>query len=151
MRSPRTIVSGWNKPRIDLRSPLTLATATILVYHLPALVAVALAILFRGLKLLFVGLLLGSGATFLLPGFMTFYAHDGRVEHLKRPDRALRRVLGGGRLYLKAWGIGIVACLLSFSGLLLFGVGFAWTSVWFWQVAAFCFSRVFSEQYDLLA
>jgi hypothetical protein len=138
MRSPRTIVSGWNKPRIDLRSPLTLATATILVYHLPALVAVALAILFRG-------------ATFLLPGFMTFYAHDGRVEHLKRPDRALRRVLGGGRLYLKAWGIGIVACLLSFSGLLLFGVGFAWTSVWFWQVAAFCFSRVFSEQYDLLA
>jgi len=217
MRFLRTIVSGWNKPRIDLRSPLTfrnaflfplqcpgavwgvlvggflllipvlgfalnmgcrlrmvgrmqrglspwpcwreplilwrkglLATVTIVGYHLPALAVLALALLLRRLDLLLLALSFGMAATFLLPGFMTFYAHDGKVEHLKRPDRALFRVLKGGRLYLKAWGIGIVACLLSFTGLLFFGVGFAWTSVWFWQVAAFCFSRVFSEQYDLL-
>lgn len=139
----------WREPRMLWRKGV-LATITILAYHLPALLIVLLALVFRRPSLFVLGLGLGACATFLLPGFMTFYAHDGKTEHLKRPDRALRRVLSGGQLYLKAWGIGIVACLLSFGGLLFFGVGFAWTSVWFWQVAAFCFSRVFSEQYGLM-
>ena len=122
-----------------------------MVYHVPALFCFGLAALLHSPRLLLLSVVLGGLAAFFLPGFMTFYAHDGNLEHVLSPLRAWRRVLSGGTLYLKAWGIGIVGCLLSFTGLLFFGVGFAWTSVWFWQVAAFCFSRVFSEQYDLRA
>ena len=39
--------------------------------------------------------------------------------------------------------------LVSFVGLLGFGVGFAFTSVWFWQVAAFSFATVFTQRFDL--
>lgn len=127
-----------------------LATAAIVLYHIPALIALAVALLGGGWSWVWRAFLLGAGGTFLLPGLMTFYAHDRKVAHLLRPDRALKRVILGGPLYLKAWAIGIAACLLSFTGLLFFGIGFAWTSVWFWQVAAFCFSRVFSHQYQLL-
>jgi hypothetical protein len=28
-------------------------------------------------------------------------------------------------------------------------VGFLFTSVWFWQVAAFCFATVFTQRFDL--
>jgi len=125
------------------------ATAAILGYHLPALLCVGLAWWLGSLWLFCLGVVSGGLATFFLPGFMTFYAYDFDVRHVLSPRVAWGRVLRGGRMYMKAWGIGVCACLLSFGGLLLFGVGFAWTSVWFWQVAAFCFSRVFSEQYGL--
>lgn len=54
-------------------------------------------------------------------------------------------------MYLRAWSIALLALVLSFTGLLAFGVGFAFTSVWFWQVAAISFARVFCEQHRLLA
>lgn len=41
------------------------------------------------------------------------------------------------------------AMALSFLGLLAGGVGFVFTSVWFWQVAAFSFATVFTQRYDL--
>ena len=133
---------GWNRFPHMLRQG-GVATAAILGYHLPALLCLLL-----GWRSTALGL--GALATFFLPGFMTFFAYDGDVQHVVRPVQAWGRVLRGGPEYCKAWGIAIVACLLSFGGLLLAGVGFAWTSVWFWQVAAFCFSRVFSHQYELL-
>jgi hypothetical protein len=37
----------------------------------------------------------------------------------------------------------------SFLGLLVFGVGFLFTSVWLWQVAAFCFATVFTQRFQL--
>jgi hypothetical protein len=140
---------GWADFRGLLRHG-GVATAAIFGYHLPALICLSLAWWWANFWLGGLGLALGALATFFLPGFMTFYAYDFDVRHVLRPLVAWGRVLRGGRFYLRAWGIGICACLLSFGGLLLFGVGFAWTSVWFWQVAAFCFSRVFSEQYGLL-
>ena len=39
--------------------------------------------------------------------------------------------------------------LVSFVGLLGLGVGFLFTSMWFWQVAAFCFATVFTRRFDL--
>jgi hypothetical protein len=39
--------------------------------------------------------------------------------------------------------------LLSFGGLLILGVGFVFTSVWFWQVAAFSFATVFTQRFEL--
>ena len=140
---------GWNHfPDLLLHGGV--ASAAILAYHLPALATLLLAWKLASPTLLLIGLSLGASATFFLPGFMTFYAYDFDFRHVIRPLPALRRVVHGGPVYLQAWAIGICACALSFAGLLLLGVGFAWTSVWFWQVAAFCFSRVFSEQYGLL-
>lgn len=140
---------GWQN-YADLLKHGGVASAAILGYHLPALLCLGLACREESVVLALLGLALGGAATFFLPGFMTFYAYDGDARHVLRAGAAARRVLRGGRAYLKAWAIGICACLLSFLGLLGLGIGFAWTSVWFWQVAAFCFSRVFSEQYGLL-
>lgn len=52
-------------------------------------------------------------------------------------------------MYLKAWLIALSGLVLSFLGLLVFGLGFLVTSVWFWQVAAFGFATTFVEKHDL--
>ena len=59
----------WREPLILWKKGL-LATAAILGYHLPALAALALALLLRRLDFLLLGLALGMAATFLLPGFL---------------------------------------------------------------------------------
>ncbi|HEX2189153.1 MAG TPA: hypothetical protein VHG51_09670, partial [Longimicrobiaceae bacterium] len=86
-------------------------------------------------------------ATLAIPGYMTHYCVAFDVAEIYDPSRALRRVLEGGRAYWKAWAIALSALLLSFLGLLAFGVGFLVTSVWFWQVAGFSFARVFSQRH----
>ena len=48
-----------------------------------------------------------------------------------------------------AWSIALTALILSFGGLLLLGVGFLVTSVWFWQVAGFSFASVFTRAFAL--
>jgi hypothetical protein len=80
-------------------------------------------------------------AVFVLPGGMTWYAAYRDASYLVRPDRALRRAVGGGRAYLKAWGIALAAISLSFLGLAALGVGFLFTSVWAWSVVGYAFSR----------
>lgn len=80
-------------------------------------------------------------AVFSLPGGMTYNAAFNDLTYLYRPDKAFRRARQGGRLYLKAWGIALLAVSLSFLGLLAFGIGFLFTSVWAWQVVGFAFSR----------
>ena len=51
--------------------------------------------------------------------------------------------------YWRTWGVVLCAMFLSFAGLLALGVGFCFTSVWFWQVAAFSFATVFTQRFDL--
>lgn len=77
---------------------------------------------------------------YILPGGMTYNAAFRDMSYLYRPDLAFLRAREGGRLYLKAWGIGLSAILLSFLGLLVLGVGFFFTSVWAWQVVGYAFS-----------
>jgi hypothetical protein len=50
---------------------------------------------------------------------------------------------------LHAWAIALAALLCSFLGLLAFGVGFLFTSVWFWQVAGFSFATAFTNKFRL--
>ena len=66
-----------------------------------------------------------------------------------RGDRALRRCVQGGAGYWHAWAIALTALAVSFLGLLVFGVGFLVTSVWFWQVAGFSFATVFARRFRL--
>lgn len=78
---------------------------------------------------------------FSLPGGMTYNAAFDDISYLYRPDKAFRRAVRGGQLYLKAWCIGLTAIILSLLGLLVFGVGFLYSSVWAWQVVGFAFSK----------
>jgi len=84
-----------------------------------------------------------------VPGFMSHYCLAFDVREIFDPLRALRRVFEGGPAYWKAWGIVLLGLVLSFAGLLALGVGFLFTSVWFWQVAGFSFATVFSQKFGL--
>jgi hypothetical protein len=101
------------------------------------------------LPLLFCGILLFLIAVIAIPGYMSHYCRALDPREIFDPRRALRRVVQGGRAYLHAWAIVLPTMLASFLGLLVFGVGFLWASVWFWQVAAFCFASVFTQRFDL--
>jgi hypothetical protein len=94
------------------------------------------------------GLLLGA-AVLAIPGYMSHYCRELEPREIFDPFRALRRVREGGRLYWRAWRIALTAMILSFLGLLGLGVGFLWTSVWFWQVAGFSFAACFTQTFDL--
>lgn len=80
-------------------------------------------------------------AIFSLPGGMTYNAAFNDISYLYRPDRAFRRAVAGGRAYLRAWLIGASAILLSTLGVVGFGIGFLYTSVWAWSVVGYAFSR----------
>lgn len=148
MQQGERLWPGWNNWSCLLRQG-SVATAAIVFYNIPVLLCIGLAAVFWSWRLLVLSLVIGLFVTFFIPGFMTFYAHDQNLAHVISPWLAWGRVVAGGWIYVRAWGIVCCACFLSFLGLAVFGIGFAWTSVWFWQVAAFCFSRVFSEQYKL--
>jgi hypothetical protein len=85
-------------------------------------------------------LILGILAVYVLPGGMTHNAAYRDMSLLYRPDKALRVAISGGRHYLKAWGIALVAICLSILGLPFFGIGFFYTSVWAWSVVGYAFS-----------
>lgn len=88
-------------------------------------------------------------AVVAIPGFMSHYCKRYDPREIFDPRRALRRVSQGGAAYWRAWSIVLPSMLLSFIGLLGLGVGFAFTSVWFWQTAAFSFASVFTQRFDL--
>lgn len=89
-------------------------------------------------------------ATIAVPGYMTHYCFSLDPREIFNPLQALRRVFDGGFAYWHAWGIALSALLVSFTGLLAFGVGFLATSVWFWQVAGFSFAVVFTRRFQLI-
>lgn len=88
-------------------------------------------------------------ATVAVPGYMSHYCLELDPREIFDPMRAMRRVIEGGMDYWKAWAIILPTMILSFSGLLLLGVGFLFTSVWFWQSAGFSFATVFSQKFTL--
>lgn len=95
------------------------------------------------------GLVLWALAVIAIPGYMSHYCRELDPREIFNPARALRRVVQGGAAYWRAWGVVLCAMSLSFAGLLVLGVGFCFTSVWFWQVAAFSFATVFTQRFDL--
>jgi hypothetical protein len=86
-------------------------------------------------------------ATVAIPGYMTHYCRRLDPTEIFNPVKALRRCIEGGRAYWHAWAIASCALALSLLGLLALGVGFLWTSVWFWQVAGYSFAHVFTQPF----
>jgi hypothetical protein len=124
------------------------AFAAIATYLSPAAAFAALAWFAssRGATSSATGLALFAAVLFLLgvyvlPGGMTYNAAFGDMSYLYRPDKAFRRALSGGGRYLWAWLIALSAVTLSLFGLLVFGVGVFYTSVWAWGVAGYAFSK----------
>ena len=138
---------SWNDYGHLLKSG-TMAFLGMIYYYLPG--TILLLVSCRYLQWLCypaIGLLLL--ATVAIPGYMTHYCRDFDPREIFDPVRAFSRVLQGGLLYWKAWAIALSALALSFLGLLALGIGFAATSVWFWQVAGFSFASVFTQRFSL--
>jgi len=119
------------------------------LYHIPAVLVLAVGYYWEQVYFYWLGAGLWGVATMAVPGYMSHYCKDLDPWEIFDPFRALRRVRQGGLAYWKAWGIALAALGLSFSGLLLGGIGFLWTSVWFWQVAAIGFAQVFTREFGL--
>ncbi|MEX2671334.1 MAG: DUF4013 domain-containing protein [Phycisphaeraceae bacterium] len=122
-----------------------------ILYHSPAIVFGYFAWQNPSPRLIVPALALWALAAIAVPGYMTHYSYTLDPSEIFNPFRALRRVAQGGWLYWKAWLIALTAMLVSFAGLLAFGVGFLITSVWFWQVAAFSFASVFAQRFAMLS
>jgi hypothetical protein len=119
-------------------------------YYAPGLLALYFAVSRHKTFMYAIAVLLLVLSTVAIPGYMTHYCRDYDAREIFNPFRALRRVSQGGREYWKAWAITLTALAISFLGLLLAGVGFLFTSVWFWQVAGFSFASVFSHRFALI-
>ena len=84
-----------------------------------------------------------------IPGYMTYYCIAFDLREIFNPFLALRRCFQMGNYYWKAWFIVVCSLLTSFLGLIGLGIGFLFTSVWFWQVAGFSFACVFTKHYKI--
>lgn len=139
---------AWERPGELLRHG-ALTFAGMVWYGWPGVTLAALGLYFDVPALTVLGGVLWLLAVVAIPGFMSHYCRAYDPREIFDPFRALRRVGQGGAAYWKAWSIVLVAMATSFVGLLAGGVGFAFTSVWFWQVAAFCFASVFTQRFGL--
>lgn len=139
---------AWDRPGELLRHG-AITFAGMVWYGWPGVSLAALGAWLRAPALVVVGVALWALAVVAIPGFMSHYCKDYDPREVFDPRRALRRVAEGGAAYWRAWSIVLPAMALSFAGLLAFGVGFAFTSAWFWQAAAFSFATVFTQRFDL--
>jgi hypothetical protein len=118
-------------------------------YHAPAVICGFLAWRFSVGWLYVVAALLWVIATIAVPGYMSHYCFQFDAQEVFNPFRALSRVFQGRMAYWRAWSIALAGLAISFAGLLALGVGFLFTSVWFWQVAGFSFATVFTQGFGL--
>lgn len=136
---------AWGNP-LQLLKHGVITWLGMLYYYSPGFVLCALASALQTPALYVLALLAFALATIAIPGYMTFYCKAFDVTEIFNPFKALSRVKQGGRAYWHAWGIVCVALAASFLGLLAAGIGFLFTSVWFWQSAGFSFATVFTRQ-----
>ena len=118
-------------------------------YHSPAvmLAFIAWAI---GTPLLYLpAAILWIVATIAVPGYMSHYCVNRDPAEIFNPLKAMRRVFQVGSGYWYAWSIALTSLALSFVGILLFGIGFLFTSVWFWQAAGYSFATQFTKSFEL--
>ena len=139
---------AWNNKRELLRHG-TITFLGMVEYHAPSVVCEALACYLNQPILHAPAIGLWIIATLSVPGYMSHYCFTLDPSEVFNPLRAFRRVFEGGSAYWHAWGIALLGLILSFGGLLAFGVGFLLTSVWFWQVAGFSFAVVFTQKFRL--
>lgn len=120
-----------------------------LYYFLPSIFFGGLFLLWSSQWMLLLCCVLFIMATVLIPGYMSHYCVEFNAWEIFNVRRSIGHVFHAGRSYWHAWMIAIAALLLSFLGLIAFGIGFLFTSVWFWQVAGFSFASVMVQKHHL--
>ena len=139
---------AWQDP-LDLLKHGTITFLGMVYYGTPGVGLAALG-LWQGVGwMVGLGALLWAGAVVAIPGYMSHYCRAFDPAEIFNPFRALGRVREGGRAYWHAWSIALLAMALSFVGVIGLGIGFLFTSVWFWQVAGFSFASVFTQRFTL--
>ena len=118
-------------------------------YYFPAILLMGLGYYFHQPIFLIFSAPFFLFATLAIPGYMSHYCKEYDYREIFNPFKAFSRVMEGGRDYWRAWLIAISALLLSSLGLLAFGLGFLFTSVWFWQVAGYSFANAFTRKFNL--
>jgi hypothetical protein len=144
-------LSAWPAWR-DYRTLMKHGFVTLLgmiEYHLPAAGCEYAAWRYGIVWLHCTAAILWIAATLAVPGYMTHYCYTLDPSEVLNPMKAMRRVIEAGSGYWHAWAIALAALLCSFLGLLAFGIGFLFTSVWFWQVAGFSFATAFTDRFHL--
>ncbi len=139
---------AWEKP-LELLRHGAITCMGMVWYGWPGVTLAGIGFYLDAVVLTAAGLVLLLLAVSAIPGYMSHYCRQYDRREIFDPFRALARVRQGGTAYWKAWSIVIPVMLVSFLGMLFLGIGFLWTSVWFWQVAAFCFATVFTQGFDL--
>lgn len=118
-------------------------------YHTPAVVCEGIGWYYDINVFKYIAIPLWIFATIIVPGYMSHYCLHYNAKEIFDPRLAIKRVFQLGVPYFHAWCIALFAMTLSFIGLLAGGIGFLFTSVWFWQVAGFSFATAFSQKYKL--
>ena len=134
-------------PSLLLHGSVTFAG--MLFYYTPAFLCVAGYIWIEHLLFLICASACFMAATIAIPGYMSHYCVSFDKSEIFDPRKAMARVVHSGSAYWHAWMIALFALACSFLGLLALGVGFLFTSVWFWQVAGFSFATVMAQRYAL--
>jgi len=139
---------SWNNyPQLLKHGTLTFLG--MVEYHLPAILCAMMAFYFSIPALHVLAGAFWIAGTIVVPGYMSHYCYSLDPREIFDPCRALRRVAQAGAAYWHAWFIALFALIISLTGLLACGIGFLFTSVWFWQVAGFSFATVFTQRYEL--
>ncbi len=148
MHHGQTPWPAWENPAELIKHGLYTFSGMVF-YGAPGVLLMALGVWLKRPVLGAIGFVLWALAVVAIPGYMSHYCREFDPREIFDPFRALRRVGQGGIAYWKAWSVVVSAMLVSFLGLLAGGVGFVFTSVWFWQVAAFSFATVFTQRFKL--
>ncbi len=120
-----------------------------LYYTAPGLLFFALYYVQHNVIFIVIGVILFLISVVIIPGYMSVYCYDKKALEIFKVQLVFKSIYNIGFIYWKAWLIVLAALALSFLGLLFFGIGFLFTSVWFWQVAGYCFANIFTERYQL--
>lgn len=139
---------AWKNPKLLFRHGV-LTFLGMMQYHSPAVICELLGRYYHIPLLSYAGIILWILATIIVPGYMSHYCLHYDPKEIFDPRRAVRRVFQLGLPYFHAWFIALCAMMISFTGLIFGGIGFLFTSVWFWQVAGFSFATAFSQKYKL--
>ncbi|MCA9276246.1 MAG: DUF4013 domain-containing protein [Phycisphaerales bacterium] len=135
---------AWGHP-LELLKHGLITFAGMVLYHIPAAIVIIFAQQLNSVLLYALAALLWMLGTCVVPGYMTAYCVSYDPREVFNITRSIRRVLNARSTYWKAWAITFCAMLTSFAGLLGLGLLFFWTSVWFWQAAAFCFANTMTR------
>ena len=148
MMHGRDAMPAWNNYGQLLRHGL-ITFVGMLYYYCPAFVCAAVYFYMPHPLIGAAAVVCFLVATILIPGYMSHYCVAFDAKKMFNVRLSFSHVFAGGRAYWHAWLIAIAALSLSFLGLLAFGIGFLFTSVWFWQVAGFSFASVMTQQHGL--